>query len=153
MIGSIIKAAATKYKLPSDLVASVIWHESVLATPNQDIELAKYASRYESGFYERYIAHMHGLTTTESIHRATSWGYMQVMGQVARELGFNKRWLPAICEPEVNIDLGCKKLSKCIKDAKGNEEFGLQRYNGGGNPTYAKRVLSIRESEAYEPLF
>lgn len=41
-----------------------------------------------------------------------SWGLMQLMGAVARELGMNPRLhLPKLCDSELNLDLGCKHLA------------------------------------------
>ena len=39
-----------------------------------------------------------------------SWGLMQVMGAVARELGCKLPYLTALCRPEVGLDYGCRYL-------------------------------------------
>lgn len=39
-----------------------------------------------------------------------SWGLMQVMGAVAREHGFRANYLPELCDPELNIEYGCRHL-------------------------------------------
>ncbi|MEM4655267.1 MAG: lytic transglycosylase domain-containing protein [Thermosphaera sp.] len=40
-----------------------------------------------------------------------SWGLMQVMGAVARELGFTGPYLTELCDPLLNLELGCLHLS------------------------------------------
>lgn len=39
-----------------------------------------------------------------------SWGLMQVMGAVARELGFNRKYLTQLTDPEDSLEYGCRKL-------------------------------------------
>lgn len=41
-----------------------------------------------------------------------SWGLMQVMGAVAREYGFREPYLPALCRPADNLDIGCRHLAR-----------------------------------------
>jgi hypothetical protein len=36
---------------------------------------------------------------------------MQVMGQVAREHGFNEKFLSAMCEPALGVSIGCEVLA------------------------------------------
>lgn len=40
-----------------------------------------------------------------------SWGLMQVMGAVARERGFRDTYLPALLDPDTNLEYGCRHLS------------------------------------------
>jgi len=42
--------------------------------------------------------------------QAASWGLMQVMGAVAREHGYRGAYLPELCDPELNLDYGCRHL-------------------------------------------
>ena len=44
--------------------------------------------------------------------RGFSWGLMHVMGQVAREAGFDTLFLSALCDPEQGLAVGCKVLRK-----------------------------------------
>ena len=39
-----------------------------------------------------------------------SWGLMQVMGAVARECGFRGPYLPELCDPDLNLEYGCRHL-------------------------------------------
>lgn len=151
----IIAREAYKNGLPPELVTAIIAVESS-GNPT--------ASRYEPGFYERYILPLadDGLTrppdttrATERRHRATSWGLMQVMGQVARELGYTGD-LPALVYPATNIMFGCKLLAQLAKTYAGRPDKWAavaSAYNGGRgaprgpgieddrNPEYAAKVL------------
>ena len=66
---------------------------------------------------------------------------MQVLGQVAREEGFAGE-LPSLCEPMNGLEYGCKKLTRCFAGENGNVTLALLRYNGGGDPDYAEKVLA-----------
>lgn len=83
-----------------------------------------------------------------------SWGLMQVMGALARELGFKGPYLPELCSnPEVNLSLGCLHLGRLMKWAAGNADRALSAYNGGKggnlvppyrNQDYATKVLAMK---------
>lgn len=84
-----------------------------------------------------------------------SWGLLQLMGAVAREHGFKEKYLPELCDPVVNLSLGCTHLSELVQWAKGNVAQALAAYNGGKggntappfrNQAYADRVLSAMRS-------
>jgi hypothetical protein len=84
-----------------------------------------------------------------------SWGLMQVMGAVARELGFREPYLPALTGVETNLALGCRKLASLLAWAGGDLEQGLSAYNGGqgGNAVrpfrtgiYAHKVLTMLQT-------
>lgn len=66
---------------------------------------------------------------------------MQLMGQVARELGFNGH-LASLCDPAVGLEWGCHYLANKLKDVNGDVHMALQRWNGGGNPNYADQVIA-----------
>jgi soluble lytic murein transglycosylase-like protein len=86
---------------------------------------------------------------TERIMQATSWGLMQVMGSVARELGF-KDHLTMLTDPELAIRYGCLQLIKMskkystIEDCIAAYNAGSARRLAGGqyyNQSYVNRVL------------
>lgn len=85
--------------------------------------------------------------------QAASWGLMQVMGAVARERGFMRPFLAELCEPVVNLELGCAHVASALVWAKGDVRKAVASYNGGrGNwqgtepQRYADRVLTLRNS-------
>lgn len=133
---------AARHKLDPALVCAICHHESN--------NWQTWASRYEPGFYATYIATMADVQrfgptislVTEKMLRSTSFGLMQVMGQVARERGFKGEYLTELCEPEVGIEFGCRELDRRILRANGDIRAGLLGYNGGGNPQYPAIVLA-----------
>ena len=104
---AIARAAAAYHELDPALVCAVIEQESAWNT---------YALRYEPGFRTRYVAPL-GLPPTEEVARSISWGLMQVMGQVAREHGFDAKFLSALCDPALGLDIGCAVLASKLVTA------------------------------------
>jgi soluble lytic murein transglycosylase-like protein len=126
------RAAAVRHRLDPALVCAVIEQES---------SWNSYAIRYEPTFRERYVAVLE-LAPTEEIARSTSWGLMQVMGQVAREHGFARQFLSGLCLPEIGVEIGCAVLANKLSAAEGDLNAGLLLWNGGGDRSYPSRVLS-----------
>lgn len=103
-------------------------------------------------------ADFHGLAGDDDNEwwaQQASWGLMQVMGAVARELGFTGPYLTALCDPRVGLRHGCLKLATDLAWANGDIRAALAAYNGGRagnapggalrNAGYAEKVLSRRE--------
>ena len=112
----------------------------VCAVCEQESGWEPWSIRFEPAFKTRYVDPL-GLTDTESFARSFSWGLMQLMGQVARELGFQGH-LASLCDPATGLEWGCKLLINKLKDVNGDVHMGLQRWNGGGNPNYADQVIA-----------
>lgn len=101
-----------------------------------------YAVRYEPGFYRRYLASRYpDGPGTEGTCRAISWGLMQVMGETAREAGFDASSLAALCDPATGLQIGCRVFKGKLEKAKGDVVKALLRWNGGSNKQYAAEVL------------
>ncbi len=126
-------STAYHYGLDPALVQAVCHHESENWNP--------WAVRYEPAFYSRYIEKMVGLTQTEKTMRATSFGLMQVLGQVAREQGFDAKFLTGLLDPLDGINAGCKRLKRAMDKAHGDVRDALLDYNGGASPDYPDKVL------------
>lgn len=135
LIGLAVNAAAT-YGLDGSLICAIIEQES---------GWNPWAMRYELAFFERYVEPLvlrDKLSPTEAHSRATSWGLMQVIGQVAREAGFKGEFLSLLCKSEEGIQVGCRVFAGKVAAARGSIEKALQLWNGGGAPDYAGQVLS-----------
>ena len=153
----LIRLHAEANGLEPALVAAVILHES---------KADKFAYRIEenSALYRTIMARgRHELAGyvppigenpslyDEKVMRATSFGWMQLLGETGRVLGFRGRYLLELSDPEVNLHWGCIYLAKCLKRAASypqNERYkhALLFYNGGSDETYPAKVLQIYES-------
>lgn len=148
----ILKIAADKaeqHEIDLDLVLSVITIESNFNT---------LAHRYEPNWHyflpddeiKRFAAHNGLSIQTERIDESTSFGLMQVMGSVARELGHVGN-LAALYDPAYGIHYGCLKLKlemrkyPKLEDAISSYNQGSPRKAGGlyENAEYVDSVLNI----------
>jgi soluble lytic murein transglycosylase-like protein len=127
---------ATRHNLEPALVCAIVEQES---------SWDAHAIRFEPAFRARYVAPLR-LPLTEEIARSISWGLMQVMGQVAREHGFRGKFLSALCDPAVGLDIGCAVLATKCSAASGEVLRALALWNGGANPRYAAEVLARLET-------
>lgn len=99
------------------------------------------ATRFEPAFRRRYIDPLH-LKDAEAVGRSTSWGLMQLMGEVARELGYTGDFAAFLSNAELALTWGCKHLAHKLKQANGDVHKALLLWNGGGRPAYADEVLA-----------
>lgn len=130
---SLAQDKAHQYGLDTALVCALVEQES---------SWNPWSIRYEPDFFAHYIQPLmdkQPLGATEATARATSWGLMQTMGEVAREYGFRGEFLSELCDPETGLDVGCKYLSALIGKEK-DINAALLRWNGGGNPKYPDQV-------------
>jgi soluble lytic murein transglycosylase-like protein len=101
------------------------------------------ATRFEPAFETRYIKPANpSMPSTEDLTLAMSFGFMQVMGQTARELGYTGRFLTGLCDPETGLEFGCRKLARCMAEVNNDPPAALLRYNGGSDPVYPHLVLA-----------
>jgi soluble lytic murein transglycosylase-like protein len=125
--------------------------EIICAICEQESAWNPFAMRYEPAFMSKYVAPLFvndNFDATEAYARAISWGLMQVMGQVAREFGFNGRFLAELCDPACGLQIGCAVFARKLTLAGGDTEKALQLFNGGANPAYAFEVLARVEKYA-----
>ena len=135
---ALARKAAASQSLDPPLVCAVVEQES---------GWNPWAIRYEPAFFSKYVAPLYTnnkIAATEAYARGFSWGLMQVMGQVAREAGFDALFLSALCDPEQGLVVGCKVLRKKLEAMSGDTTRALLAWNGGGNPAYAAQVLARR---------
>ena len=130
--------------------------EIVCAVCEQESDWDPWALRFEPAFYARYVAPLYvtsdlAWTVTEAHARATSWGLMQVLGQVAREHGFAGAYLSELCDPAVGLEVGCRVLAAKLGAAEGNLQRALLLWNGGSNTQYPAQVLARAEKYKASP--
>lgn len=80
-----------------------------------------------------------------------SWGLCQIMGALARELGFRSAYLTELLNPQTNLNLGAKHLSSLLRWADGDVGKALGAYNAGrggalsdAGRAYAQKVLHMQ---------
>jgi soluble lytic murein transglycosylase-like protein len=134
------RKAAIVQALDPGLVAAVVEQES---------GWNPWAMRYEPAFFSKYVASLYTnnkISASEAYARGFSWGLMQVMGQVAREAGFDALFLSALCDPEQGLAIGCKVLRKKFDAMGGDTTRALLAWNGGANMSYAAEVLARKRN-------
>jgi soluble lytic murein transglycosylase-like protein len=80
-----------------------------------------------------------------------SWGLMQIMGALARELGFRGPYLSELCRVDVNLRLGCLYVGNLLGWSNGDERKAVGAYNAGrggavsaAGRAYSDKVFGIR---------
>lgn len=119
-------------------------HELVLAFCEVESGFRINAHRFEPGWayclndndINRFALH-NGITPqTERIDQMTSFGLFQVMGSVARELGYEGN-LVDLYDPNYGATFGCLKIKQCLEkyddldDAISSYNAGSPRKKGG----------------------
>ena len=131
------KTTAASHGLQPELVCAVCEQESAWNP---------WAIRCEPAFKAHYIDGdpiLGQLSDTEAWSRSFSWGLMQVLGEVARELGFSRpHFVSELCDPVVGLEYGCKHLANKMKQAGGDITKALLLWNGGGNKEYPTQVIA-----------
>lgn len=122
---NIISKEANFHGIDDDLVAALIMVES---------SGKPWKTRYEPNFKyifkpKEFAEKLVISIETEIVHQKTSWGSLQVMGAVARELNF-KHDLPSLCKTGTGIRYGCKKIAELQKKYQDTEKI-IAAYNRG----------------------
>jgi len=131
---ALARQKAEKFGLNGDLICALVEQES---------NWEPFSVRYEPKFLSRYIAPQYSagkFTATEAYTRSISWGLLQLMGQVAREMGFDGPFLSALCDPEIGLEWGCKYFSSLMGRTGNDIDAALTRWNGGSNAAYNEQV-------------
>src|SRR5882757_8844118 len=121
----------------------------VCAVVEQESAWNPWAMRYEPAFFAKYVAPLYTnnkVSASEAYARGFSWGLMQVMGQVAREHGFDHLFLSTLCDPEQGLAIGCKVLRRKLDSMAGDTTRGLLAWNGGANLAYPAQVLTRKSN-------
>ena len=104
---NIISRESTKCGLSRNLVCAMIMVE----TSGNDYS-ARYEKHWRYLYKTDYFAKKNRISlSTETVLQSTSWGHMQIMGSVARELGYDGS-LPRLSQPLMGIKWGCIKLKE-----------------------------------------
>ena len=122
---NLIREHAEAEKIDPYLVAAIVQTES-----GGNPWTVRFEPKWRYFLHVREYADSNLITVkTEEIMQATSWGLMQVMGTVARELGL-KDIITRLTDPDVNLSYGCKKLRMLSWNAE-TESDVIAAYNAG----------------------
>jgi soluble lytic murein transglycosylase-like protein len=116
-----IEDKASEFQIDANLIEAFCMTESS-GNPN--------AVRYEPAFYRKYIVPMN-LPESEGLGRATSYGLMQIMGEVARELGFTGQFME-LFDPATGLEYALKHLKHFVlKYQAQGLDYAIASYNAG----------------------
>lgn len=161
-----IASAAAPARVPADLIEAIVIVESsgnphamnpeprypylwdvAKWQPFRDLSRDELASRVPPPDFHTLA----GDRDQEWIGQAMSWGLMQIMGALARELGFRGPYLSELCRVDVNLRLGCLHVGHLLRWANGDERKAIGAYNAGrggfagaAGRAYADKVFGIR---------
>jgi soluble lytic murein transglycosylase-like protein len=142
----LIVKVAKEYDLDRALIAAMVQKET---------RGVRWRTRFEPHtdkylvFYREHASQLGISQETERTHQKTSWGLMQVMGFVARELGF-KGYLVELTGAELGLTLGCRKLRQLLN--KYSETDAIAAYNMG-SPRKTKGLLYENQKTYMDPIF
>ena len=134
MLESLILKYAAEFHIDANLIRAVMaiesggrslclrFEPSLYARWSQKVDLTDDARQFAAKTNVSY--------ETELVLRSSSMGPLQVLGQVARELG-HKGPLLDLCIPEIGIRLGVMKLKQLSDKHAGFEPFIIASYNAG----------------------
>jgi soluble lytic murein transglycosylase-like protein len=135
-----IRRIAPTYKVDADLAVAIAGVET---------NYHAYKTRFEAKWSyflkpETYAQQLGISLDTEKKDQATSWGPMQIMGSVCRELGYVDH-LVGLVDPELAISYSCKKLN-ILQKKYTNESDAISAYNAG---TPRKNTQGIYLNQIY----
>jgi hypothetical protein len=141
-----IERIAGQYRLDPDVVEAMVLQESGgdewawNPEPHYryfwDVKASKpfrqpTAAELASQFPPRDFPMLGGDRDQEWWAQQASFGLLQVMGAVAREQGFRGVFLTELCQPTLNLDIGCQFFAVLLRWAKGDTWQAVAAYNGG----------------------
>ncbi len=128
-----IEHAAKENVLPASLIAAVIQEESRFNEWATRAEPRYLQSRKVRRLAARFArAHRLGPTAfTELVDRSRSYGLMQVMGETAREQGFDPPFLAELYLPHNAIAHGAMLLKRLLKRYRNDTLSAISAYNQG----------------------
>ena len=135
----LIVSTAIQYNLDPDLLSAQVQVESSRDT---------FAFRYESAFYGTYLKHGNPLSIIYGPLGACSFGLMQIILEVAMELGFADR-PEKLFIPQIGLEWGAKKMQALLKWSNNDYNRALSAYNAGmGSPVNLVYIKKVRDAVA-----
>lgn len=143
----VFRDVCSRFAIDSTLVAAVVTVESTW-----DPHAFRYEPAFAYPFKAEEFSKLHRITlSSELVFQKTSFGLMQIMGGVARELGFVGQ-LSQLFDPALNLEYGIRYLLTRMRRYPLLEE-AIAAYNAGSarrdpltkklvNQTYVDKVLN-----------
>lgn len=122
-----LQASAAKYSVDPFLIAAIAQHESVGDPWKTRYEPG--ADKWVSASYPQFARACGISQATEKVNEMTSWGLCQIMGYVARSMGWQKH-LTQFLDPGVNLEYGARLLKE-LETRFGDEPSVISAYNQG----------------------
>ena len=151
----LLRAAADAEAIDPYLLAALAIHESG-GNPYAVRVERSYWVRYREGIIRALLGNLYApddrwLQYPDLV--SASFGLCQIMYPTAVEAGVRIAYPTELCDPQINLRLGARLLARMLRHAAGDVTTALLSYNGGGDPDYAKRVLSWRRALLEDPEF
>lgn len=135
----LIRKIATTEGINPELALAIAGNES-----NYDCGACRFEKKWKWFVNPRKFSQSLLVTyETEKLLQACSWGPMQVMGAVARELGFTGQ-IASLSYPELGVLFACKKLKSLMK-VYTNELDVISAYNQGS----AYKTNNVYNNQVY----
>ncbi len=130
-----IDSVASAYHIPPALIAAIVQEESNFEAFAIRTEPAYLKKRSVINAARAWSKTHHGIptATTELVLRASSWGLMQPMGQLAREQGFSAKYLSELILPTQSLSQGALLLARLLKRYHQDTLSAISAYNQGSN--------------------
>ena len=133
-----------KYGLNADLVCCMAKIES-----NCNHLAVRYESKFRWVLNVDKMAKKNGISEgTENVLQQMSFGPLQIMGGVLREMFYQDELTKMIYDPLLVIDYSCKRI-KMLFDKYGNIDDALACWNGGNRKKYLINGLLQYSNQSY----
>lgn len=147
MIKEMLESAATRYNLDSNYIIAIAINES---SCNQ--LAVRYEPLYRWIYKPEFFCALNNTTWETEVHlQKMSFGVMQIMGAVARELGHNGNMLELAHNPAVAIEYSIRHFLSFYERYK-NYEDAIASYNAG-SPKKDKEGKYINQKYVDKVLF
>lgn len=122
----LIVSAAEKFRIDANLIRAIARVESNLDNWSVRYEPTLKLANDVTGYAQKNLI----TYATEEVLQHMSFGLMQILGVVARDLGFTDK-LVMLCIPEIGLFYGCKQLQRLQQRYGEDEASVISAYNAG----------------------
>lgn len=146
-LNALIVKSAEEFRIDANLITAMVMVES----SNNNWKVRFEPAWHYLYFPREFASKLYLSIETETNLQSCSFGLLQIMGSVARELGFTTD-LAMLCDPTTGLFYGVKYIRK-LMDKFADEEHVVSAYNAGpgtsktpggmwGNQVYVDKVYN-----------